>query len=47
VLLVHGYGYSLSEAAGSMGCRIRTLRNHLERGLSSLRTDLGVTDDDR
>jgi DNA-directed RNA polymerase specialized sigma24 family protein len=47
VLLVHGYGYPLAEAAAAMGCRIRTLRNHLDRGLGRLRTDLGVTDDDR
>ncbi|HEX7136165.1 MAG TPA: sigma factor-like helix-turn-helix DNA-binding protein, partial [Iamia sp.] len=46
VLLVHGYGYSLTEAAEAMECRVRTLRNHLDRGLTSLRTDLGVTDDD-
>lgn len=46
VLLVHGYGYSLTEAAEVMGCRVRTLRNHLDRGLASLRTHLGVTDDD-
>ena len=44
VLLVHGYGYSLTEAATQMGCRVRTLRNHLDRGLAKLRTDLGVTD---
>lgn len=45
VLLVHGYGYSLTEAATAMGCRVRTLRNHLDRGLTSLRTQMGVTDD--
>lgn len=45
VLLVHGYGYSLSEAADQMGCRIRTLRHHLDRGLVKLRHSLGVTDD--
>lgn len=48
VLLVHGHGYTLSEAAEHMGCRKRTLRNHLERGMGKLRTDLGVLcDDDR
>jgi DNA-directed RNA polymerase specialized sigma24 family protein len=46
VLLVHGYGYTLTEAATAMECRVRTLRNHLDRGLVRLRTDLGVTDDD-
>ena len=44
VLLVHGYGYSLTEAAAQMGCRVRTLRHHLDRGLAKLRSDLGVTD---
>lgn len=44
VLLVHGYGYSLSEAAEAMSCRIRTLRHHLDRGLTKLRQQLGVTD---
>lgn len=44
VLLVHGYGYSLAEAAGLMNCRIRTLRNHMERGLTKLRRELGVND---
>ncbi len=45
VLLVHGYGYSLSEAAEAMSCRIRTLRHHLDRGLTKVREQLGVTDD--
>lgn len=45
VLLVHGYGYSLSEAAEQLGCRIRTLRRHLDRGLLKLRHNLGVSDD--
>lgn len=45
VLLVHGYGYSLAEAAEQMGCRIRTVRNHLDRGLRRLRRELGVNDD--
>lgn len=45
VLLVHGHGYSLADAAGRMDCRVRTLRNHLERGLDKLRSHLGVTDD--
>lgn len=45
VLLVHGHGYSLAETADAMGCRIRTLRHHLDRGLTKLRRDLGVTID--
>ena len=44
VLLVHGFGYSLSETAELMNCRIRTLRHHLDRGLRKLRQDLGVSD---
>jgi DNA-directed RNA polymerase specialized sigma24 family protein len=42
VLLVHGYGYTLAEAAAAMGCGVSSLRNHLARGLSQLRTTLGV-----
>lgn len=45
VLLVHGWGYGLTEAAGAMGCRLSTVRNHLARGMAKLRADLGVTDD--
>jgi DNA-directed RNA polymerase specialized sigma24 family protein len=45
VLLVHGYGYSLSEAAEAMSCRIRTLRHHLDRGLARVRLQLGVAND--
>src|SRR5579875_1544170 len=43
VLLVHGWGYSLSEAAELLGVSMSTLRNHLERGLRRLRTLLGVS----
>ena len=42
VLLIHGFGYSLSEAAAQMGCRIRTVRNHRDRGLRKLRGAMGV-----
>lgn len=45
VMLVHGHGYSLTEAASQMGCRPRTLRHHLDRGLSKLRRHLGVGND--
>jgi DNA-directed RNA polymerase specialized sigma24 family protein len=47
VLLVHGWGYGLTEAAAAMGCRLSTLRNHLARGMTKLRADLGVTVDGR
>lgn len=46
VLLVHGHGLSLAAAAEAMGCRIRTLRNHLDRGMKKLRADLGVDSDE-
>jgi DNA-directed RNA polymerase specialized sigma24 family protein len=45
VVLVHGYGYTLREAGELTGLRPATLRNHLARGLSRLRTTLGVTDE--
>jgi DNA-directed RNA polymerase specialized sigma24 family protein len=45
VLLVHGYGYPLAEAAALLGCRVRTLRNHLDRGLAKIRSTLGVSVD--
>ncbi len=45
VLLVHGYGYSLSEAAAVMGCGTSTVRNHVSRALGQLRSAIGDTDD--
>lgn len=45
VLLVHGYHYTLSEAASVMGCSISTVRNHAGRALTRLREDLGVVDE--
>ncbi len=45
VLLVHGYGYSLSEAAEALSCSISTLRNHLQRALRRLHAALEVSDD--
>jgi RNA polymerase sigma-70 factor (ECF subfamily) len=45
VLLVHGYGYSLSEAADALSCSISTLRNHLQRALRRLHAALEVSDD--
>ena len=46
VLLVHGHGYTLPEAATAMGCSPSTVRNHLERGIARLRADLGVNRED-
>lgn len=40
VLLVHGHGYSLVEAAELLGVSVSTLRNHLDRGLRRLRRSL-------
>ena len=42
VLLVHGYGYSLREAADVLGVSLGTLRTHLGRGLERLRDELEV-----
>ncbi|HWG65067.1 MAG TPA: sigma-70 family RNA polymerase sigma factor, partial [Streptosporangiaceae bacterium] len=46
VVLVHGYGYTLREVAELIGTRPTTVQNHLSRGLSRLRTLLGVDDED-
>jgi RNA polymerase sigma-70 factor (ECF subfamily) len=43
-LLVAGHGMTHREAAGLLGCSESTLRNHLERALRHLRTEL--EDDD-
>jgi DNA-directed RNA polymerase specialized sigma24 family protein len=45
VVLVHGYGYTLREAAELTGIRPTTVQNHLSRGLSRLRSLLGVDDE--
>jgi len=45
VVLVHGYSYSLSEAAGVLSCSISTVRNHVQRALRRLHAALEVTDD--
>jgi RNA polymerase sigma factor (sigma-70 family) len=45
VLLVHGYGYSLSEAARLMGCSVSSVRNHNDRALRRLRDALGGVDE--
>ena len=41
VLLVHAHGYSYAEAAEILDLRVTTLRNHLHRGLTRLRRQLG------
>jgi DNA-directed RNA polymerase specialized sigma24 family protein len=45
VVLVHGYGYTMREVAELTGIRPTTVQNHLTRGLSRLRTSLGVNDE--
>lgn len=42
VVLVHAYGWSRKEAAEMIGMSTSTLDNHLARGLTRLRTSLGV-----
>jgi DNA-directed RNA polymerase specialized sigma24 family protein len=44
VVLVHGYGYTLREVGELTGTRPTTVQNHLSRGLSHLRSLMGVND---
>lgn len=44
VLLVHGYGWSLQEAADLNGVTKSTMQRHLERGVARLRKTMGITD---
>jgi RNA polymerase sigma factor (sigma-70 family) len=44
VLLVHGYGLTLTETAETLGCGISTIRNHVDRALKRLRSALEVDD---
>lgn len=43
VVLVHGYGWTLAEAAEVLGVTKSTIQTHVERGMSVLRQRLGVT----
>ncbi len=43
VMLVHSFGWSLSEVAEHLGIAKGTVQTHLERGMSALRRELGVT----
>ena len=47
VLLVHGYGWSHTEAAAFLSVSVSTVRNHLARGLARLRLILEVCLDAR
>ena len=42
VMLVHGQQWTLSEVAEVMGIAKTSAQNHLERGMSRLRDELGV-----
>lgn len=46
VMLVHGWGHTLESTADALGCGVSTVRNHLRRGLTKLRVELGVESDD-
>ena len=40
VVLIHGFGWSLREVSELTGTKITTIQNHLERGMSKLRSHL-------
>ena len=42
VVLIHGHGYALAEAAEVIDVSVSTVRNHLRRGTEKLRHNLGV-----
>jgi DNA-directed RNA polymerase specialized sigma24 family protein len=44
VVLIHGYGWTFAEVADLLGVEIPTVQTHMNRGLSRLRTELGVSD---
>jgi RNA polymerase sigma factor (sigma-70 family) len=44
VVLVHGYGWRLTEVAEMTGMRVTTVQTHVERGLTRLRNALEVHD---
>lgn len=44
VVLVHGYGYTLREAAELTGVTRSSIQIHAARGLARLRARLGITD---
>lgn len=45
VVLVHGFGWTLREAAEVIGVGVTTVQNHLERGIARLRFLLEGEDD--
>ena len=46
VVLVHGYGWTFTEVGEVLGVKVTTVQNHLERGLTRLRSLLEVSADD-
>ncbi|HMJ76826.1 MAG TPA: sigma factor-like helix-turn-helix DNA-binding protein, partial [Iamia sp.] len=47
VYLQVGCRWSTPEVADLLGVSVSTVRNHTERGLTRLRRELGVTEEDR
>lgn len=45
VVLIHGYGWTLTEVAELLDIRKTTVQNHLDRGLKKLRSSLEVPTD--
>ena len=44
-VLVHGFAWSLQDAANLLGVKVTTVQNHVERGLQKLRAYLAVATD--
>jgi len=44
VVLIHGYGFGQTEVADLLDVSPSTVRTHLDRGLTALRTSLAVTE---
>jgi DNA-directed RNA polymerase specialized sigma24 family protein len=45
VVLVHGFGWTMREVAELQGITVTSVQNHLQRGLTHLRSALEVQDD--
>jgi DNA-directed RNA polymerase specialized sigma24 family protein len=45
VMLVHGFGYTPTEAGALLGVKAGTVHKHAERGLRKIRTVLEVSSD--
>lgn len=42
IVLVHGFGWTITEVAEVLGIGFSSVKRHLERGMTRLRDDLGV-----